>query len=310
MKGIILAGGKGTRLYPTTYVTSKQLLPIFDKPMIYYPLSILMLTKIRDILIIGTPDDLPCFQKLFKDGSHLGLNISYAMQEEPKGLAEAFIIGKSFIQNDSVCLILGDNIFYGHDLPVILQKYSNHKQGGVVFAYHVKNPSQYGVITWDEKQNVTSIEEKPKYPQSSYAVCGIYFYDNSVIEIASSLQPSKRGELEITDVSKKYLQKQDLKLEILGRGYAWLDTGTFQDLQKASFFVQTIQERQGIKIACIEEIAYRMGYISQEQLLMLAKDMQNNEYGKYLCDIAGMKSPMNILQKLYDNIGCESLKGI
>jgi len=303
MKGIILAGGSGTRLYPATQSVCKQLLPIYDKPMIYYPLSTLMFANIKEILIISTPLDLPRFKYLFKDGSHLGLKISYAVQESPRGLADAFIVGKDFIGSDSVCLILGDNIFYGHDLPKLLVKCHNHKVGGHIFAYHVKDPSRYGVVAWDSNQNVVSIEEKPQQPKSSYAVPGIYFYDNNVVDIASNLKPSKRGEIEITDIHKEYLRRGQLSVEVMGRGFAWLDTGTFQDLQKASFFVQTIQERQGIKIACIEEIAYRLGYITEKDLLKLSEKYKQNEYGQYLKELAlFLKNEINIFKSLKEKI--------
>jgi glucose-1-phosphate thymidylyltransferase len=286
MKGIILAGGNGSRLYPVTHVTSKQLLPVFDKPMIYYPLSMLMFAGIREILIISSPYDLPRFEALLKDGSHLGLKISYAIQQRPEGLAQALIIAKDFLAQESACLILGDNIFYGHDLPHILQKCASIEKGAKIFAYHVKNPKSYGVVTWNENKKVESIEEKPQNPKSSYAVPGIYFYDSYASDYALKLKPSKRGELEITDLNRVYLEKGLLDVEILGRGYAWLDTGTFQDLHKASLFVETIQERQGIKISCVEEIAYRMGYISQQNLLELSDRYKQNEYGEYLNRIA------------------------
>ena len=297
MKGIILAGGSGTRLYPATLSVCKQLLPIFDKPMIYYPLSTLMLAKIKEILIISTPLDLPRFKHLFGDGSHLGLKISYAVQVRPRGLADAFIIGKDFIGSDSVCLILGDNIFYGNDLPELLLESQNHKAGGRIFAYRVKNPSRYGVVEWDENQNVISIEEKPENPKSSYAVPGIYFYDNSVVDIASKIKPSQRGEIEITDIHQEYLKRKQLTVQIMGRGFAWLDTGTFQDLQKACFFVQTIQERQGIKIACIEEIAYRLGYITEKDLLKLSQKYKQNEYGQYLKECGNILKNENLKEK-------------
>ena len=290
MKGIILAGGNGTRLFPVTHVTSKQLLPIFDKPMIYYPLSMLMFAGIREILIISSPHDLPRFEALLGDGSHLGLKFQYAKQLNPDGLAQALIIGKEFLAKDSSCLILGDNIFYGHEFPSILQKCALLNKGSKIFAYRVKNPQNYGVVEWDQNHKVISIEEKPKMPKSSYAVPGIYFYDAYAPEYASSLKPSKRGELEITDLNKIYLDKGQLEVEILGRGYAWLDTGTFQDLHKASLFVETIQERQGIKISCIEEIAYRMGYITQKDLLSLFDRYRQNEYGEYLKQIASEKA--------------------
>ncbi len=281
MKGIILSGGFGTRLYPATLAVCKQLLPVFDKPMIYYPLSILMLANIKDILIISTPEDTQRFEKLFGSGAHLGLNISYKVQKRPEGLAQAFILGEDFIKKDNVCLILGDNIFYGSDLTALLEESFHLKNGATVFGYRVNDPSRYGVVEFDEKFNAVSIEEKPLKPKSNYAISGLYFYDNSVIEIAKSLKPSKRGELEITDINREYLARKKLKVKILGRGYAWLDTGTFDALQKASIFVQTIQERQGIKIACIEEIAYRKGFISKEKLKQLSLKY-NNEYGEYL----------------------------
>jgi glucose-1-phosphate thymidylyltransferase len=282
-KGIILAGGSGSRLFPATLAISKQLLPVFDKPMIYYPLSILMLANIREILLISTPEDLPRFQKIFRDGSHLGLHFSYAEQAKPEGLAQAFIIGKEFIGQDSVLLILGDNIFYGHDLPQFLSdNVTTHKEGGQIFAYRVQDPERYGVVSFDAQGKVVDIEEKPKKPKSSFAIPGLYLYDNDVVEIAASLKPSKRGELEITDIHKAYLQRGKLQVKVLGRGYAWLDAGTHDALQRAALFVQTIEERQGIKIACIEEIAYRMGYINKEELCNLAKPMAGTDYGRYL----------------------------
>lgn len=281
MKGIILSGGFGTRLYPATLAVCKQLLPIFDKPMIYYPLSVLMLSGIKDILIISTPVDIGRFESLFGNGSDLGLNISYKVQEKPEGLAQAFILGEKFIGKDSVSLILGDNIFYGHDLTMLLEESVRLKKGATVFGYRVNDPGRYGVVEFDESFNAISLEEKPLKPKSNYAVSGLYFYDNSVIEIAKKLKPSKRGELEITDVNKIYLERKQLTVKLLGRGFAWLDTGTFDALQKASIFVQTIQERQGIKIACIEEIAYKKGFIDKSKLLALAK-RYNNEYGEYL----------------------------
>lgn len=282
MKGIILAGGSGTRLYPATLAVCKQLLPIFDKPMIYYPLSILMLAGIREILIISTPEDTPRFEKLFGDGTDLGLKLSYAAQPKPAGLAQAFIIGESFIDNQPVCLILGDNVFYGNDLIEILQEGIQVKNGGMIFGYHVKDPQRYGVVQFDSQMNVLGIEEKPKQPKSSYAVPGLYFYGPEVVEIAKSLVPSPRGELEITDVNRILLERSDLTVRLLGRGHAWLDTGTFDAFQKASSYVQAIQERQGIKIACIEEVAFRKGWIDKEQLHRLAARYANNEYGEYL----------------------------
>lgn len=286
MKGIILAGGKGTRLHPMTSVICKQLLPIFDKPMIYYPLSILMLAGIKDILIISTQDDTPRFEKLFGDGSQYGLNLDYAIQNSPNGLAQAFTIGASFIGDDSVSLILGDNIFYGHDFTNLLKDCIQLKEGGIIFGYHVSNPSRYGVVEFDKNRTPIKIVEKPKEPKSSYAVPGLYFFDNEVIEIAKHLKPSKRGEFEITDINNVYLERKKLQVRLFGRGYAWLDTGTFDAFYKASAFVQAIQERQGIKIACIEEIAYRMGFINLKRLERLASSALDNEYGKYIKDLA------------------------
>ncbi len=286
MKGIILAGGSGTRLYPITRVVSKQLLPVYDKPMIYYPLSILMLSGIREILIISTPVDLSLFQRLLGDGSQLGISFSYASQPRPEGLAQAFIIGKKFIGNGPVTLILGDNIFYGHNLSGILNEAMQLEKGGMIFGYLVRDPKRYGVVQFDEQGNVLSIEEKPKQPKSEYAVPGLYVYDNDVIDIAENLKPSARGELEITDVNLEYLRRGQLKVKLLGRGFAWLDTGTHRALQQAASFVQAIQNRQGLKISSIEEIAFRKGYIDKKQLKRLACDMAQNDYGRYLLELA------------------------
>ena len=285
MKGIILAGGSGSRLYPLTHVVSKQLMPVYDKPMIYYPLSVLMLAGIREILIISTPADLPQFQRLLKDGSQWGLKFSYIEQPKPEGLAQAFILGKSFIANESVCLILGDNIFYGHGFTEVLASAATLTEGGLIFGYQVKNPQQYGVIEFDINGRAISIEEKPLNPKSKYAVPGIYFYDSQVVEIASNLKPSARNELEITDVNLIYLRQKQLQVEVLGRGYAWLDTGTHESLHQAANYIQTIEERQGLKIACIEEIAYRLGYIDLTQLHQLTKTIAKSSYGRYLMQI-------------------------
>jgi len=282
MKGIILAGGSGTRLNPLTKVISKQLIPVYDKPMIYYPLSILMLAGIKDILIISTPHDLPKFELLFGEGREIGLNISYKGQPKPEGIAQAFIIGEEFIGNDSVCLILGDNIFYGHNLSMTLQKMVNLKNGAYIFGYWISDPQRYGIVEFSEANEVISIEEKPKYPKSNYAVPGLYFYDNEVIDIAKNLKPSARGELEITDVNLAYLRKGNLKVEILGRGYAWLDTGTPDSLIDAANYIATIERRQGLKIGCIEEIAYKMGYIDSKQLENIIDKIHKNDYRKYL----------------------------
>lgn len=284
MKGIILAGGSGTRLYPITIAVSKQMMPIYDKPMIYYPLSVLMMAGISEILIISTPHDLPHFERLLGDGSELGCKFSYAIQEVPNGLAQAFIIGESFIGNDKVALILGDNIFYGSDMQKLMQE-NNDPDGGVVFAYHVSDPFRYGVVEFDEHLNAISIEEKPEHPKSNYAVPGLYFYDNSVIEIAKNIKPSKRGEYEITDINRYYLSQKKLKVGILTRGTAWLDTGTFSSLLQASQFVQVIEDRQGLKIGCIEEMAYRMGFINRSQLELLAGKLIKSGYGEYLLSI-------------------------
>jgi glucose-1-phosphate thymidylyltransferase len=285
MKGIILAGGSGTRLYPITRVVSKQLLPIYDKPMIYYPLSVLMLAGIREILIISTPTDLPRFEEMLGDGASLGLSISYKVQPRPEGLAQAFLLGKEFIGTDSVCLVLGDNIFYGQGLASVLQQCAKLTEGGIVFGYKVRDPHRYGVVEFDCSKNVISIEEKPEHPKSKFAVTGLYFYDNNVVSVAEGLSPSARGELEITDLNNVYLRQGRLKVEFLGRGFAWLDTGTHESLLHASSFVQAIQERQGVLVACLEEIAYRMGYISAAQVEGLARDMLKNSYGQYLMEM-------------------------
>ncbi len=284
MKGIILAGGAGTRLHPLTIAVSKQLMPVYDKPMIYYPLSILMMAEIKDILIISTPEDTPNFQRLLGDGSQLGCNFQYAVQHEPNGLAQAFVIGKEFIGNDKVSLILGDNIFYGRGLRELL-KASNDPDGGIVFAYHVQDPERYGVVEFDKDMKAISIEEKPQKPKSKFAVPGLYFYDNSVVDVAKNLKPSPRGEYEITDVNKYYLEKEKLKVGLLSRGTAWLDTGTFASLTQASQFVEVVQERQGLKISCIEEIAYLNGFIDADQLRKIAEPLLKSGYGQYLIDL-------------------------
>ncbi|GCC52455.1 glucose-1-phosphate thymidylyltransferase [Chryseotalea sanaruensis] len=286
MKGIILAGGSGTRLYPLTKTVSKQILPIYDKPMIYYPLSVLMLADIRDILIISTPTDIGLFENLLGDGKFIGLNIQYKIQPSPDGLAQAFLLGEEFIGKDSCCLILGDNIFYGDKFSSILEEASKLNNGAIVFGYYVNDPERYGVAEFSEDGSVLSIEEKPKQPKSNYAVTGLYFYDNSVVEKAKSLKPSSRGELEITDLNRLYLEQKILSVKLLGRGMAWLDTGTHQSLLQASNFVESIEERQGLKIACLEEIAFRKKYINKDQLLELAKPLSKNQYGQYLIKIA------------------------
>lgn len=289
MKGIILAGGYGTRLYPITQVICKQLLPIYDKPMIYYPLSVLMIAGIREILIITTPQDKFRFEELLGDGKHLGISLSYRSQEEPRGLADAFIVGESFIGSDSVCLILGDNIFYGHGLQDMLREVISYEEGATVFGYYVYDPERYGVVEFDNEGNVLSIEEKPKKPKSNYAVAGLYFYDNSVVQIAHALKPSGRGELEITDVNSAYLKQGRLRIKLMGRGFAWLDAGTHDSMIDASLFVKTIEERQGLKISCIEEIAYKMGFIDNRQLAAIAKPLRNSGYGEYLLRILEME---------------------
>ena len=294
MKGIILAGGSGTRLYPITRAVCKQLLPIYDKPMIYYPLSVLMLAGIRDILIISTPVDLPRFRDIFGDGADLGLRFSYREQPRPNGLAEAFLIGADFIGSDTVCLVLGDNIFFGHGLTELLKKAVNdvHSAGGAtVFGYYVKDPERYGIVEFDRSGNVLSVEEKPQQPKSRYAVTGLYFYDNDVVTIAKSIKPSSRGELEVTDVNKAYLAKKKLRVELMGRGYAWLDTGTHESLLEAGDFIATIEKRQGLKMACIEEIAYRLGYIDKQKLMKAAENHKKNTYGEYLRMVAEQEVP-------------------
>lgn len=290
MKGIILAGGSGKRLYPVTIGVCKQLLPIYDKPMIYYPLSVLMLSGIKDILIISTPQDLPRFINIFGDGSHLGLNFSYKEQPHPSGIAEAFVLGENFIGGGPVCLVLGDNIFYGHGFTELLKKAARDvktKGGATIFGYYVNDPERYGVVEFDGKGKVLSIEEKPKSPKSKYAVTGLYFYDDEVVKISKSIKPSRRGELEITDVNRVYLRNENIRVELMGRGYAWLDTGTHESLLEAGEFISTIEKRQGLKIACIEEIAYKLGYIDGDQLLRLAQHLNHNEYGKYLLRLIG-----------------------
>jgi glucose-1-phosphate thymidylyltransferase len=289
MKGIILAGGSGTRLYPITKSISKQIIPIYDKPMIYYPLSVLMLAGIREILIISTPKDINLYKDLLEDGSQLGVKLEYAIQPSPDGLAQAFTIGEKFIGDDSVCMVLGDNIFYGYNFRNILEEAASIKDGAIIFGYYVNDPQRYGVAEFDEKGRVFSIEEKPESPKSNYAVTGLYFYSNDVVKKARSLKPSKRGELEITDLNRLYLEEGRLNMKLLGRGFAWLDTGTHESLMQASNFIHTIEERQGLKVSCIEEIAYVKGYINKEQLLKLAEPLRKNQYGEYLINLANRK---------------------
>ena len=286
MKGIILAGGSGTRLYPITRGISKQLIPVYDKPMVYYPLSTLMLSGIRDVLVISTPDFMPLFQNLLGDGHEWGMNFSYKVQEHPNGLAEAFILGEEFIGNDSVCLILGDNIFYGSGLSQLLQSAAQKDRGATVFGYHVNDPERFGVVEFDDNHHALSIEEKPKVPKSNYAITGLYFYDNHVVDITKNIKPSARGELEITDVNNEYLRAGQLDVKLMGRGYAWLDTGTHDAMLEAANFIATIEKRQSLKVACLEEIAYRMGYIDKNQLVTLAQPLKKNDYGQYLLRLA------------------------
>ena len=290
MKGIILAGGAGTRLYPSTLAVSKQILTVYDKPMIYYPMSTLMLAKIKDVLIISTPRDLPCYEELFGDGSQLGMHIEYAVQDKPRGLADAFIIGEKFIGDDSVCLVLGDNIFYGYGFSERLARASARKSGATIFGYHVSNPTAFGVVEYDKDWNVLSIEEKPEHPKSNYAVPGLYFYDNDVIEIAKNVKPSARGEIEITSINNEYLRRGTLKVELFGRGMAWLDTGTHRAMLDAANFIEAVQTRQGLYVACLEEIAYNNGFINKEQLLSQADKLKTTEYGQYLCKLAGKET--------------------
>lgn len=303
MKGIILAGGSGTRLYPLTRSISKQLLPIYDKPMIYYPISVLMLAGITDILIISTPEDTPRFEQLLGDGSELGIHLSYKVQEKPNGLAEAFIIGEDFINQDDVCLILGDNIFYGHEFTSHLERVRKQLNGATVFGYNVKDPKRFGVVEFDSIGNVLSIEEKPSSPKSNYAVTGLYFFDNQVVDIAKGVKPSARGELEITDILTEYVLRNKLQVELLGRGFAWLDTGTHESLLEASQFIELIEKRQRLKVACLEEIAYNRGYISTDQLLALAEPLKKSEYGQYLIQLVDMNRNQHMERLLNKVIG-------
>lgn len=286
MKGIILAGGSGTRLYPITRGISKQLIPVYDKPMIYYPLSTLMLAGVRDVLVISTPEFMPLFKDLLGDGSDLGMNFEYKVQEHPNGLAEAFILGEDFIGDDSVCLILGDNIYYGAGLSKLVQSAAQKSEGATVFGYHVNDPERFGVVEFDDQMHALSIEEKPAHPKSNYAVTGLYFYDNNVVDIAKHIKPSARGELEITDVNSEYLKRGKLDVKLMGRGYAWLDTGTHDSMMEAANFIATVEKRENLKVACLEEIAYRMGYIDKEQLVKLAQPLKKNDYGQYLLRLA------------------------
>lgn len=303
MKGIILAGGSGTRLYPLTRSISKQLLPIYDKPMIYYPISVLMLAGIKEILIISTPEDTPRFQQLLGNGAELGIKLSYKIQEKPNGLAEAFILGEEFIGNDDVCLILGDNIFYGHEFTFTLERVKKQLKGATVFGYNVKDPERFGVVEFNQRGKVLSIEEKPNKPKSNYAVTGLYFFDNQVVEIAKNVKPSARGELEITDVLNEYVLRNQLQVELLGRGFAWLDTGTHESLLEASQFIEIIEKRQRLKVACLEEISYNRGYISTAQLLKLAEPLKKSEYGKYIIQLVDMKRNEHEEELLSEVIG-------